>query len=251
MCTEGFPLLKPHGRVIGMSLQWTTKIALIDDNVNTLEIYNEYTMPKLENVYIKCFSDPFQALEEIVNEKYDIVITDNAMPQLEGMELIDRILKRYKPHIILVSVMARLIAQKKEVDYFFNKPVRLDQLCETIEDILEKVELKKEEAIKYAIDNLLFDIHCMGKDRIFVEEVVRNLLYDLDTPMRDSFYVCLEEKLNKEESVIRKNIKRVIDKTYEPTLFEKIFGFKKKPKNKEFINKILEKIQEEAENKRW
>lgn len=100
-------------------------------------------MLKGEGYKVISFNKPFKALT-YYNEKYhdiDLVITDQTMPELTGLELAKRIhLKSKKMPIILSTgysdFSTNLISDGSEVDVLINKPFDDEHLLQSIRKLL-------------------------------------------------------------------------------------------------------------------
>lgn len=125
------------------------KILLVDDDFFVLEsVYailcnNGYNVAKTKN--------PIEALEMFQKERYDIVITDIKMPQMNGIELLESI-HRISPEtpIILMTAYAEIDlavqAVKKGAFDFILKPFHSDEIKNSIDKAgryLKLIEVEK------------------------------------------------------------------------------------------------------------
>lgn len=230
-----------------------TSILLIEDQHEVLNMYVEI-LSKIKNTTIASFENPLDGIEYAIRDKPDIVITDNMMPYVDGFYVAQKIREVYSPKIILASAISSRILPKQNTTCFdkhFKKPFDPLSLISELETIIEEINKKKIAILNRTTSGFLEGINIVGKDRLFIENVVKTIMYDTDKPAEDSVYAILVQELNKDESTIRRNINKVVEKTYEPTLFEKIMGLNKKPKNVEFINTLIKKINENAKKEKW
>lgn len=91
------------------------------------------------------------------------------------------------------------------------------------------------------INNFLRKFEFKIKDKIFLEEIIKVLLNDKDPDIRT--FKKLSEATQKDETTIRKRFNKIIEQKEKEIKCE--FGLSKKPKPKEFINCLVEKIQEQ------
>ena len=110
-----------------------------------------------------------EALEKLKTETADIVVTDEKMPDLSGMDLLAEVKKFEQPiPVILItaygSVSMAVEALKQGAYYFFEKPVfnKLEQFLAIIRQILRAQEmerelhhLRKEISDKYSFPNII------------------------------------------------------------------------------------------------
>lgn len=75
----------------------------VDDEPDILEVI-KLILARL-NVQVETFTSPFDALEKIRKEPYDIVLTDVRMPLLNGIELA-REIKKVRPNTRVLFMSA-------------------------------------------------------------------------------------------------------------------------------------------------
>ena len=103
-------------------------VLIIDDNVKSLELLSTaLAQPGLE---ILTASDPEQGLEVVYEKHPQIVLTDLVMPNLSGMEVLERIME-FDPstEVILMtahySTESAVEAIKKGASDYLNKPIAI------------------------------------------------------------------------------------------------------------------------------
>lgn len=89
------------------------------------------------------------ALEKFKNKVYDLIVSDIKMPNMTGLEMLDKIKHLgYDPFVILVTAFNETHyltdAIKLRVNGFLNKPVLLDELDALIYGYYSIIQLKKE-----------------------------------------------------------------------------------------------------------
>ena len=92
-----------------------------------------------------------EALEKLETDSVNLVITDEKMPDLSGMELLSEVRKTYQniPVILITaygSVSMAVEACKKGAFYFFEKPIfdKLERFLIIIQQALKTQEMEKE-----------------------------------------------------------------------------------------------------------
>jgi DNA-binding NtrC family response regulator len=92
-----------------------------------------------------------EGLKKIEEDRYDAVLVDWKLPEIDGMEVL-RIIKKNHPEVIVVmitgypSVESAVKAMKLGVSDYVSKPFTPDELKETIIKAIERTrEFKKEE----------------------------------------------------------------------------------------------------------
>ena len=85
--------------------------------------------------------DGLEGLNKIKGKRYDLVITDIAMPYVSGIGIIS-IRKRDHPEIPVIAITgygyhAEELAQEKNADFIMGKPFDVQKLKETVERLLK------------------------------------------------------------------------------------------------------------------
>jgi two-component system, cell cycle response regulator DivK len=117
----------------------TPLVLLVEDDNDTREMYCEY----LSHSGLRVHDAPSgrRALERAREQKPDIVVTDIAMPGMDGIEL-SRRLREDPPTrdvpIIAVTGNATARARDAGLDMVLEKPCDPDHLLHVIEDVLDK-----------------------------------------------------------------------------------------------------------------
>jgi DNA-binding NtrC family response regulator len=142
-------------------------ILVVDDEPNSLfGICQVLTDEGFQTLPAK---DGREALEKLKTNSVSLIITDEKMPDLSGMELLSEVKKTY-PHIPLIlitaygSVFMAVEALKKGAFYFFEKPIfdKLERFFIIIRQALKTQELereidflRKEVTEKYSFPNII------------------------------------------------------------------------------------------------
>jgi two-component system nitrogen regulation response regulator NtrX len=155
-------------------------ILVIDDERsirNTLKEVLEY-----EKHEVDLAEDGLAGLELMKSKSYDIVLCDIKMPQMDGMEVLDKIIENlYDTQVIMItghgSVDTAVEAIKKGAFDFIEKPLDLNRLMITIRNagdksnlITETRILKKKVSKKY---EMIGSSTTMDKVREMIEKVAQ------------------------------------------------------------------------------
>jgi CheY-like chemotaxis protein/glycine cleavage system H lipoate-binding protein len=95
-----------------------------------------------------------EALRKVEEDKYDVVIADWKMPEIDGMEVL-RIVKKNHPDIVLImitgypSVESAVKAMRLGVSNYLPKPFGPDELTEALKKALEESQTEKKELFYY------------------------------------------------------------------------------------------------------
>jgi DNA-binding NtrC family response regulator len=124
-------------------------LLVIDDHAGSVELLsNALAQPGLE---ILTASTPQEGLDLFYNGRPQVVITDLVMPQMNGMEVLERIVKvDPATDVILMSAHysteTAVEAIKKGASDYLNKPLSLDPLRERIGKLVEEVRKRQRAA---------------------------------------------------------------------------------------------------------
>jgi len=143
------------------------RILVVDDEPNSL--FGICQVLKDEGYRVIPAENGKQALEKFQNHSVDIIITDEKMPDMSGMELFSAVKKTggQIPVILITaygSVSLAVEALKQGVFYFFEKPIfnNLERFLTIVNQALKTQEmereldhLRKEVSEKYSFPNII------------------------------------------------------------------------------------------------
>jgi CheY-like chemotaxis protein len=112
-------------------------VLLVEDDRDTREMYSYYLSHS--GMRVTEARTGRRALEQARRHTPDVVVTDIAMPEMDGLELSRRLRANQTTHdvpIIAVSGQASDRARQAGADVVLDKPCEPDQLLHVIEDIL-------------------------------------------------------------------------------------------------------------------
>ena len=120
-----------------------TKILVVDDERSirsTLRDILEYEKYKVDDA-----ENGIDALEMLTEQEYDAILLDIKMPQMDGMEVLDKILEKYDTPVIMISghgnIDTAVEAIKKGAYDYIAKPLDLNRLLVSIRNALDKSNL--------------------------------------------------------------------------------------------------------------
>lgn len=122
------------------------RLLVIDDERsirNTLREILEY-----EGYQIDEAPDGISALEIAVKEKFDVILCDIKMPQMDGIEVLDKLLLISDTPVVMISghgnIDTAVDAIKRGAYDYISKPLDLNRLLITVRNAMEKGSLVKE-----------------------------------------------------------------------------------------------------------
>jgi CheY-like chemotaxis protein/nitrogen-specific signal transduction histidine kinase len=130
-------------------------VLVIDDNITNCKLM-EGIFGHLHIPCRSCYSgaEALQLIEKAIedNQLFDLIITDNQMPEMDGITLVRKInelmKERAQPFILMLSSLERTIFQPKAemsgISKFLSKPVKLSELMTLLSLHFERTYLNKE-----------------------------------------------------------------------------------------------------------
>ena len=122
-------------------------ILIVDDDIEILESLKK----SLERVGYKCsvINNAEEALKIYKTGKFDVVLTDIQLPEMDGVELIQHLYHFNKDvKIIVITVLQdfELIGSSiiSNIYGYFDKPINFFKLIEKLENIEDKVKICNE-----------------------------------------------------------------------------------------------------------
>lgn len=117
-------------------------IAIIDDETEILNVLSRF-LTRNPNYSVSTFSNPVSALGTIETNKYDVILLDIMMPQMNGLEVLEKIkAKNEEQKVIMMtaySTLDKVLKSHKEgATNYVMKPFDSLQLLE--KKILEVLE---------------------------------------------------------------------------------------------------------------
>lgn len=130
------------------------KILIVDDEVNIREVIKEYC--EAENYLTDTADNGLMALEKLQNNKYDILVLDIMMPEMDGYTMLKKLPKELKiPTIILSArgeVYDKLEGFDLGIDDYVTKPFSPKELMARIKVLAKRS--KKNTLNIYKLDTL-------------------------------------------------------------------------------------------------
>lgn len=171
-----------------------------------------------------------EAVNEYMENDYDIVILDLNMPVMDGLEACQQIRKYQKKNDIYRPIIAltghetkfyKNTAYEKGVDYYMIKPVDIRELYSTTSKLVSKYkslnENQKDPDIRQALinlggdKNLLKDMIYVFLNTSFLEDIMENISYAIE---RSSLEDMLGNLKNLKDSMEMLGAKRSLELCY-------------------------------------
>ena len=122
------------------------RILIVDDDPMVLFVFHD-TLKDLGNAYeIVATQSALNALDQVQEEPFDLVITDLTMPDLGGVELTEAI-RQVSPDTAIVWITAygchsvATEAARLEIRRCYDKPLEVDEILQAVREALDTVPL--------------------------------------------------------------------------------------------------------------
>jgi len=122
-------------------------ILVVDDSAEVLSGLSAILRQKYSNVLAATSAE--EALEVLSGVRVDLVITDLAMPGMDGLELLGRI-RRGQPETLVIvvtgyaSIETAVDAMKRGAYHYVAKPFRPEEILIQVEHALQRISLERE-----------------------------------------------------------------------------------------------------------
>lgn len=239
------------------------KVAMVDDHKDTTMMVSDYFSSK-SNIDFKAFQSGRSFLEEAGRTKFDILLLDYVMPDIDGFRVVETISKMSnKPNriIMLTAFNSDKILQKAsslDVDYFITKPINLSELYNVIMDITKPKE-KNNKLTTKSLDSEITDIlHEIGvpahiKGYLYLRESITMVYNDIEIlgSITKILYPVVAKKFKTTSSRVERAIRHAIEVAWNRgnvDAISEIFSYtinynKSKPTNSEFIAMLADKLR--------
>ena len=117
-------------------------ILVIDDEIEILDMLNRF-LSRSPNFSVTTFSNPVSALSNMENTKYDLVMLDIMMPQMNGLEVLEKIKEKNEEQKVIMmtaySTLDKVLKSHKigATNYIMKPFSSLDALEKQINEILK------------------------------------------------------------------------------------------------------------------
>lgn len=123
------------------------RIAIIDDE--PLVLRNLQRKIGKSGFHVETFINPKKAIDRMGIEPFDIILTDLHMPEMDGMQVLEKVKEKYpKTEVIIItgyaSIESAVEAVKQGAFYYIEKPFTPEQVLLIINRAVDKVRLVHE-----------------------------------------------------------------------------------------------------------
>ncbi len=113
------------------------KIAIIDDEKDILQVLEKFLMRSGE-LQVTTFSNPIDGLKEVQSGGYDLVLLDIMMPQMDGIEVLQKI-KETHPDIQVIIMTAFTTLERTIEAHKYGAKNYLTKPFDSLKQVQDKV----------------------------------------------------------------------------------------------------------------
>ncbi len=126
-------------------------ILFVDDELMLQKVFDR--LVSRNNMKVTCCSSAVQAVDELKEQDFDLVVTDFMMPDMDGLELLAHIREEYPDlGVIMITAHANVqhavrTMQAGAIDYI-AKPFQPDILIERVRNVLQRADVSGQKIAK-------------------------------------------------------------------------------------------------------
>lgn len=135
------------------------RILIVDDEIDMLELL-ELIITDRTDYEVVTTNNPLEVTELLQRQPFDLLITDLRMPDVDGIELIERVkaVDDQLPFIIITAygtIESAVEAMRKGAFDYITKPFRQEQILLSIDKVMKWRRLQKENvALKAELERI-------------------------------------------------------------------------------------------------
>lgn len=269
---------KKYIRAVNGNMTKNVKIIVAEDNRNLCQILQDYIQREENLEIVGVAYNGLEAWELIQKHNPDLVIMDLVMPNLDGLEVLERLNSRSsvpRPKTIMLTAFGHETlthqAMVMGVDYFILKPFDLEILGKRIRTLTQDVEVTSAPHqqnytsvvsssgrglnINMEVTNMMHQLgipaHVKGYQ--YIRDAILMVIEDVSLlgAVTKELYPAIAKKYNTAPSRVERGIRHAIELAWERGHMEtlkRIFGYsmnieRQKPTNSEFIALLADKLR--------
>jgi len=114
------------------------RLLIVDDNESIRDLLKRYLF--FPDCTADTASNGREALKLLNQEKYDLIISDYSMPEMNGAELASWIKQNHPASIVIIVTGESdpAILSKDNIQFYFRKPIDLKKIKNVVQELLLK-----------------------------------------------------------------------------------------------------------------
>jgi DNA-binding response OmpR family regulator len=114
------------------------RILLVDDEQDNLDMFCD--MLSLEGFTVNGYTDPETALSDFKPDFYDLVILDYLLPNLNGLQLFDKLREKDKSVRAVLLTAGQELVEVGNIEDVIKKPIYPSKLVQRIRNVMNSVK---------------------------------------------------------------------------------------------------------------
>ena len=163
------------------------KVLVVDDDHEMLN-YLDYKIGQIYKAY--CASSGGEAYQIVLRKKIDLIISDEVMPDMNGLELLHKVRANtntnHIPFVLLTSDMNsayRIQGWNAGVDAFLTKPFLVEELLTICKNLISsRMQLKGKFGSEQSIEEKIDHVEMQDVDVQFMDRVMKVINKNIDDP---------------------------------------------------------------------
>ncbi|WP_035790412.1 ATP-binding protein [Clostridium beijerinckii] len=204
-----------HHKIDDENLKSESILVVEDDEINKIVI--KRMLKELGYSKIKTASNGIEALKLIENYRFDLILMDIQLPELDGSETVRVIRKnelKSEEHIPIVAMTACALKGDRErflsqgMDDYISKPIDINKLKKVLERIWESIYLEEKSTIQLFLRKNTYNNNLIKIDKEIKEKLLEWLdnikLYLIEEKIAES-YIKIENIAHKIKQYCEEN----------------------------------------------
>jgi DNA-binding response OmpR family regulator len=159
------------------------KILIVEDHLKINELLAKFAKGEKHQVFQAYNAE--QALTALASNKFDLVITDLMLPNLQGEDLIKRIRKESNIYIIVISAKTemddKIDVLKLGADDYLTKPFSVKEVMVKLKNIEKRIEKTMPTLYSFYDKELVIDPE--KREVVFKKELIKLTNYEYEVLM--------------------------------------------------------------------
>ncbi len=145
------------------------EILMIEDDIELAELLTEYL--KKHDMHVTSYDEPYTGISAVNAKKFDLLLLDLTLPNLDGLEVCQRIVKQKDIPIIISSARNDISDKTKALEFgaddYIPKPYDPQELVARIHAVLRRYNAKSHEEQQKKLHKEVFEVRPEGREIVF------------------------------------------------------------------------------------
>lgn len=145
------------------------EILMIEDDVELAELLTEYL--KKHDMNVTSYDEPYTGISAVNARKFDLLLLDLTLPNLDGLEVCQKIVKQKDIPIIISSARNDISDKTKALEFgaddYIPKPYDPQELVARIHAVLRRYNARSNEENQKKIHKEIFEVKHEAREILF------------------------------------------------------------------------------------